>query len=59
MDIFTVMLRAAALVHVSVFLDSAVAGVCAAWYNYSVGMFCIINGGALWQAKNAQATIRS
>ena len=41
------------------FSDSAVAGTCTAWYNCSVGMFCIINGGALWQAKNAQATIRS
>ena len=41
------------------FSDSVVAGVGAAWYNWGIGMFCIINGGTLWQAKNAQATIRS
>jgi len=41
------------------FSDSAVADRCASWYNWGIGMFCIINGGTLWQAKNAQATIRS
>ena len=41
------------------FSDSVVAGGCAAWYNCGIGMFCIINGGTLWQAKNAQATIKS